>query len=98
LGRDFLQAELSMRPHQSLDLSAQEIQRAFADPKWASAFPPVLTPEEAAELIRVPLATIYDWSSRELLANCAVRAGKRLKIWRDRLIIQVFNHGIKNDK
>ena len=39
----------------------------FADDQWSQVFPPVLTVEAAAGLAGVPIATIYDWSSRGLL-------------------------------
>jgi hypothetical protein len=74
-----------------LKLSAKEISAAFADDTSASRFPPVLSIEEAAELIRVPVATLYDWRSRGLLNDCSRRYGKRIKFFRDRLIKQIFN-------
>jgi excisionase family DNA binding protein len=78
----------------SLKLTAQEIQRAFADTKWAEIFPPILTVEQAAKLLVVPKATVYDWSSRGLLSGCARRVGKHLRFVRDRLITKIFNEGL----
>ena len=77
-----------------LELSAKEIQQAFAAPEWAARFPPVLTVDQAAELIRVPKGTIYDWSSRGLLAGCGRRVGKHLRLWRDKLLLKIFNEGL----
>ena len=66
----------------------------FADPKWAEAFPPILTLVEACQLLQVPRGTIYDWSSRGLLAGCATRVGKELRFVRSRLIAKLFNEGL----
>ena len=84
-----------MRRHDgNLKLTRAEIASAFADPHCASLYPPVLTVEQAARLLQVPSATIYDWSSRKLLRGCARRVGKRLLIFRDRLLAKVFNEGL----
>jgi excisionase family DNA binding protein len=77
-----------------LKLSAQEIHCAFVDSDWANIYPPILTVDQAASLLSVPKATVYDWSSRGLLAGCARRVGKRLLFFRDRLIQKVFNEGL----
>ena len=75
-------------------LTAREISAAFSDPFWAEKFPPILSVEQAASLLQVPKGTIYDWSSRGLLAGCAFRVGKHLRVWRDRLILLFTNQGI----
>ena len=77
-----------------LRLSRVEIASAFADPNWASQCPPVLSVEQAARLLQVPKATIYDWSSRGLLCGCGRRVGKYLRLFRDRLIVRIFNEGL----
>jgi len=74
----------------SIKLSAAELASMFADEKWSQAFPPVLTVKAAAQLANVPVATIYDWSSRGLLGGFARRKGKRLRILRDRFIQFLF--------
>lgn len=73
-----------------IKLSAAELAAMFADPAWAAKFPPVLDVSAAAELAQVTPATIYDWSSRGLLHQCAKRRGKRLKFLRDRFIKFLF--------
>lgn len=83
-----------MRRQESLKLTAQEIQRAFSDPKWSEIYPPVLTVDQAAALLVVPKATIYEWNSRGLLSGCARRVGKHLRFVRDRLITKIFNEGL----
>lgn len=65
--------------------TAEEIQRAI-DP---AAFPPILTPEQAAKLLQVALNTLYK-SVSEGRYREAVRRGKPLRFWRDRLIQSFF--------
>ena len=48
-------------------------------------YPPILTPEEAAGLLRLKLSTVYRHVS-EGRYNSAVKRGKPLRFWRDRLI------------
>ncbi len=48
-------------------------------------FPAILTPEQAAELLQIAKTTLY----RKVSEGCftsAVRRGKPLRFWRDRLI------------
>jgi excisionase family DNA binding protein len=66
----------------------------FAVGDWATKFPPILTVDQAAELLQVPKKTVYDWSSRGLLRSCSKRVGKHLRILRDRLIQVTFQKGI----
>jgi len=47
--------------------------------------PPVLTPEEAAEIIRIKLSTLYRHVSEGRYSS-SVKRGKPLRFWRDRLI------------
>ncbi len=82
------------RRKDGLNLSAAEIRATFDSAEWATRFPPVLSTPQAAELLQVPLDTIYDWSSRGLLKGCSRRAGKHLRFFRDRLISKVFNEGL----
>jgi excisionase family DNA binding protein len=86
--------DVSMRRmDEGLRLSKSEIAAAFADPVWGQRFPPVMTVDEVAELLRVPKATVYDWSSRGLLRGCSRRVGKHLRFHRDRLVERIFNDG-----
>lgn len=77
----------------SLKLSDREIAAAFTG-EWAARFPPTLSVDQAADLLHVPRKTIYDWSHRRLLEGCGRKVGKRLVIFRDRLIKRVFNEGL----
>jgi excisionase family DNA binding protein len=78
-------------------LTNDEIQRAFTAPESGARFPPVLTVDQAAELLQVPKATVYDWSSRGLLAGCGRKVGKHLRLWRDKLLFKIFNEGLDPD-
>jgi len=71
-------------------LDDAEIATAFGPGRWAEAYPPVLNPVQAAKLAGVPVKTVYDWSSRGLLRDCACKTGKHLRIWRDRFIRFLF--------
>jgi excisionase family DNA binding protein len=79
---------------ESLKVTPQELANAFADPAWAGKFPPLLDVDQAAELMRVSKLTIYDWSSRGLLRGCGRKVGKRLRFFRDRLLVRALNEGL----
>ena len=82
----------------SLRLSPKQIVSAFADPCWAQRFPPVMTVEQAADLLQVPKATVYEWRSRGWLRKCSRKCGKYVRFWRDALIDLVFNQGLQCDE
>lgn len=79
-----------MERKQSLKLSGAELSALFDD-SWAQLFPPILSVDQAARLAHTSTATIYDWSSRGLLHDCASKRGKRLRILRDRFITFLFS-------
>jgi hypothetical protein len=81
----------------NLKLSAAEISAAFSDPFWAAKFPPIMTTEQAVELLHIPLGTIYSWRSRGLLGKCSRKTGKYVLFWRDRLIKLIFNEGLVDE-
>jgi excisionase family DNA binding protein len=58
------------------------------------SYPPILTVEQASQLLQVKQRTIYDWSSRKLLKGCSFRAGKHLRFFRDKLVAHVAQGGI----
>jgi excisionase family DNA binding protein len=60
-------------------LSQQELESAL------NQYPPILTPQEAARLLQLKLSTLYRHLS-EGRYNSAVKRGKPLRFWRDRLI------------
>jgi hypothetical protein len=78
----------------SLKLSDAEIAAAFADPDSASRYPPIMTIEQAADLLQYPTETLRNWRSRGMLSGCSRRGGKRVRFFRDRLIKLFFNNGL----
>ena len=78
-------------------LTAKDVAAMFADPAWAAKFPPLLTVDEAAQLVQVPKQTVYAWSSQGLLKGCSRKAGKHLRILRDKFILKIFNEGLHGD-
>ncbi|MDB5308564.1 MAG: DNA-binding protein [Gemmataceae bacterium] len=79
------------------DLTAKEVSALFSDPAWAATFPPILSVDQAATLAQVPKQTVYAWSSRGLLKGCSRRAGKHLRILRDKYLLKLFNEGLDGD-
>ncbi len=67
-------------------LTVHEISAAMDNGDW----PPILKPQEAARLLRLELSTLYRHVSEGRYA-AAVKRGKPLRFWRDRLI-QEFMH------
>lgn len=47
--------------------------------------PPILTPHEAAKVLRIKLSTLYRHVSEGRYSS-AVKRGKPLRFWRDRLV------------
>jgi excisionase family DNA binding protein len=82
----------------SLGLTPGEIDALFVHADWAARFPPILSVQQAAELLQVPVKTIYDWSSRGQLKRCSRRLGKHLRFVRSRLLLWAFNEGLNNEK
>jgi excisionase family DNA binding protein len=79
-----------------INLTAKDLAHTFADAQCASQFPPVLTVDQAAALLQVPKATIYDWHSRGLLRGCCRKTGKYLRFFRDKLLVLIFNEGLNS--
>ena len=84
--------------NENLKLTDKEIASTFKDPVCAEHFPPVLSVQQAAELLQVPVQTLYQWRSRELLGSCCRKVGKHLRFYRDRLLKLVFNEGLFDDE
>ncbi len=77
----------------SLHLTDKEIAQMFSQGNYADRFPPVMTVDEAAELLQVPKETLRDWRSRGYLSGCCRKVGKHLRFIRDRLLKKAFNDG-----
>jgi len=80
-----------------LNLTQEEIDRAFSNGEWAKQFPPVLTYETAGQLINRSVQTLREWRSKGLLNTCSRRVGRRVGFFRDRLLDWFFNGKRPND-
>jgi hypothetical protein len=65
-----------------ISLTPEEIARSID----TSRFPAILTPVQAAELLQIAITTLYRQVSEGAFRS-AVRRGKPLRFWRDRLVI-----------
>jgi hypothetical protein len=74
-----------------LNLSREELLAPFRDTKWGEEFPPIMDVQQVSALLRLPVQTIYQMSSQEHFINCAVKVGKHLRFYRDRLLQSIFN-------
>ncbi len=64
-----------------MDLTPEEIAQSID----ATRYPAILTPEQAAELLQLAKTTLYRKVSEGSFKG-AVRRGKPLRFWRDRLV------------
>jgi excisionase family DNA binding protein len=81
-----------MKDDSGFKLSDAEIARALDN--CADEFPPILTLAQAAKLLQVPLGTIRYWRSCGRLGSCSRKVGAHVRVYRDLLVKQAFNHGI----
>ena len=80
-----------------MKLTPKEVAAAFGDSEWATKYPPLLTLEQAAELIQIPVQTLYSWRSRGLMGNCSRKIGKHVRVFRDRFLLNLLNEGLSDD-
>ena len=73
-------------PSRKLNLTADEIARPFAGRTGASNSPPILSPEQLAELLGLSVKTIYEWMSKGRLDGAYRKRGKHALFWRDRAL------------
>ena len=83
-----------MKKRQTLKITHEEVTNAFSIGDWAIKYPPLLTIDQAAELLDVPKATLYQWRSEGRLTGTVQRVGKHLRFFRDRLLLKVMNRGV----
>jgi excisionase family DNA binding protein len=79
-------------PKRGLGLSREEIESPFAEGLWATEYPLVMTTQQVAKLLQLPIATIYQMSSQGCFSKCAKRVGKHLRFHRTRLLQAIFNN------
>ncbi|WP_417390838.1 helix-turn-helix domain-containing protein [Gimesia sp.] len=83
-----------MPERRTLKITREEITKAFSTGEWADKYPPILTVDQAAELLSVPKATIYQWKSEGKLTDCVQKVGKHLRFLRDRLVLKLMSKGV----
>lgn len=71
-------------------LTADEIARPFTD-DLARRFPPVISPEQLAELLGKSVKTIYHWLAAGRFDGAYRKRGKHVLLWRDRALDLLFN-------
>src|SRR5271170_1926143 len=77
-------------PRPKHNLTQNEIARVF-DGNLADRFPPIVSPDQLAELAGVSVKTIYFWIAQGRLDGVFRKRGKHCLIWRDRAIDLLFN-------
>lgn len=80
---------MSTRPRKTT-VTAEDLHRTF-DGQWGERYPPILSPADLADLLRLSRKTIYEWISKGRLDGAFRRRGKHVLIWRDRAIDILFN-------
>jgi hypothetical protein len=75
-----------------IKLKPDEIKAAFSGPD-GERFPPILSTQEVATLLRRTVKTIDDWVSKKHLDGTFRKRGKHRFFWRDRVIDKLFNGG-----
>jgi excisionase family DNA binding protein len=76
-------------------LRTPEIQQAFDEEVIKAAYPPILSPEQFAQLFGISVSTTYFWISKGLLKGAVTKVGKHRRIWRNRAIEIIFNRSTK---
>jgi excisionase family DNA binding protein len=77
-------------------ITSDEIQIAFNEEAIRLAYPPILSPEQLAQLLGVSRSTIYLWIAQGRFRGAVTRIGKHTRIWRNRAIERLFNRGKPN--
>jgi len=72
------------------NVDPEAVGRLFDNSVGKDHFPPVLSPRQAAALLNVSVHTLYQWLSKGYLKRCSRKRGKRMFIWRDALVAELF--------
>ena len=78
------------------NLSRGELQAPF-NGDLAKAFPVILSPKKLADLLGLPVKSIYAWIAAGRLDGCFRKRGKHNLIWRDKALDRIFNGPEWND-
>ncbi len=73
-----------------LKLTADEITRPFTA-ELTAEYPPILSPEQLAELLGQSVKTIYEWMAKGRLDGAYRKRGKHALFWRARALDIIFN-------
>jgi excisionase family DNA binding protein len=71
-------------------ISRAELKALFVG-ELAEKHKPILSPAGLAELLGLPVKTIYAWIAAGRLDGCFRKRGKHNLIWRDKALDQLFN-------
>lgn len=71
-------------------LTPEEVRQAFEFGSGAGV-PVILTPAHLADLLHVSIKTVYAWMEAGRLDGATRKRGKRVFIWRDRVLDILFN-------
>ena len=83
-----------MTARNKLKITREEVTQNFSDVVWATKFPPILTVNQASEMLQISKSTLYQWRSEGKLSGCTQRLGKHLRFLRDRLFLTAMNKGL----
>lgn len=71
-------------------LTTDEIRHPF-EGAWGDRYPPVLSVEQASDLLGISVKTLYEWRAKGRLDGTCRKRGKHLFFWRDKIIDIIFN-------
>lgn len=74
-------------------LTEQDLAVALTGP-WIERFPPLLTAQQAAELLQVSINAIYHLRCEGRLDGTFTKIAGKLRFWRDRLIRRAMTKGL----
>ena len=80
---------MARHPDKKVTLTKADLATAFDGP-WGDCFPPVLTVQQAADLLGIKKNTIYHKSSEGALDGTFAKVAGKLRFWRDKLVKKAF--------
>ncbi len=75
----------------SIDLKPGEIARVFDQTVAGQPFPPIVDPEQIAQMLGYSKSTIYEWLCKGRFDGAYRKRGKRVKFLRDRVLSIFFD-------
>jgi excisionase family DNA binding protein len=71
-------------------ITREELQLPFDGP-LREQFPVILSTQQVADLLGIPVSTVYHWTAEGRFDGAFRKRGKHLRFWRDRLLVIFFN-------